>query len=137
MSAWKIEQAEIVEWLRAYDGPRFHAVLSDPPYALISIAKRFGKEGSAPAQEGTDGRYSRLSGGFMGQWWDGFDSLDHYQAWVTEWANLLIEKALFPGAVALFFGGTRTFHRLGTGLDSGGFGSCGCFFGLKRRGGAE
>ena len=121
MTAWKIEQAEIVEWLRAYEGPRFHAVLSDPPYALISIAKRFGKEGSAPAQEGSDGRYSRLSGGFMGQRWDGFDSLDHYQAWVTEWASLLIEKALLPGAVALFFGGTRTFHRLGTGLEQGGF----------------
>ena len=134
MSAWKIEQAEIVEWLRAYDGPRFHAVLSDPPYALISIAKRFGKEGSAPAQEGSDGRYSRLSGGFMGQRWDGFDSLDHYQAWVTEWASLLIEKALLPGAVALFFGGTRTFHRLGTGLEQGGFEIIDCLMWLHGQG---
>jgi site-specific DNA-methyltransferase (adenine-specific) len=134
VASWRIEQAEIVEWLRAYEGPRFHAVLSDPPYALISIAKRFGKEGSAPAQEGSDGRYSRLSGGFMGQRWDGFDSLDHYQAWVTEWANLLIEKALLPGAVALFFGGTRTFHRLGTGLELGGFEIIDCLTWLHGQG---
>jgi len=134
MAEWTLEQADLMHWLRAYDGPRFHAVFSDPPYALISIAKRFGKEGSAPAQEGSDGRYSRLSGGFMGQRWDGFDSLDHYQAWVTEWANLLIEKALFPGAVALFFGGTRTFHRLGTGLELGGFEIIDCLMFLHGQG---
>ncbi len=74
---WKIYQEEIVEWLKEYDGPRFHGIVSDPPYALISIAKRFGG-GNAPAQEGSDGRYSRLSKGFMGQEWDGFESYQHY-----------------------------------------------------------
>ncbi|KKL22318.1 hypothetical protein LCGC14_2436670, partial [marine sediment metagenome] len=111
MTTWHIIESELIEWLKSYDGPRYQAVLSDPPYALISITKRFGKDGSAPAQEGSDGRYSRLSGGFMGQKWDGFESLQHYQEWIAEWSALLIEKALYPGAVCMFFGGTRTFHH--------------------------
>ena len=120
MASWDFHTTGIVEWLEEYDGPRFHAILSDPPYALISIAKRFGP-GQAPAQEGEDGRYSRLSKGFMGQTWDGFDSLESYQDWIGIWSKLLIDKALYPGAVALFFGGTRTFHHLGVGLEHGGF----------------
>jgi len=40
----------------------------DPPYGLVSIQKRFGKEGSAPARrEKNDGSFARVSGGFMGK----------------------------------------------------------------------
>jgi len=105
MSWYEIIEQDIIQWLQNYEGERFHAILSDPPYALISVTKRFGKECSAPAQEGADGRYSRLSGGFMNQVWDSFESLEHYREWVKTWAKLLIEKALYPGAVCLFFGG--------------------------------
>ena len=96
MATWDIVESELIEWLGSYGGPRYHAVVSDPPYALISITKRFGKAGSAPAQEGNDGRYSRLSGGFMGQTWDGFESLEHYQKWVSQWSKLMIERLLYP-----------------------------------------
>ncbi len=57
----------------------------------------------------------------MGQEWDGFESYQHYQDWVAQWSTLLIKNALYPGAVCLFFGGTRTFHHLGVGLERGGF----------------
>jgi len=117
---YAIIEAEIIDWLKSYEGERFHAIISDPPYALISIAKRFGP-GQAEAQEGEDGRFSRLGKGFMGQIWDGFDTLEDYQKWVSEWAKLMIEKVLYPGAVCLFFGGTRTWHHLAVGLENGGF----------------
>ena len=117
---YSVIEAEIVEWLKAYEGEKFHAILSDPPYALLSIAKRFGP-GQAPAKAGVDGRHERLSRGFMGQTWDGFDSLEDYQKWVAEWAGLMIEKVLYPGALCLFFGGTRTWHHLAVGLENGGF----------------
>lgn len=117
---YSIIESEIIEWLNAYDGEKFHAILSDPPYALISIAKRFGP-GQVEAQEGEDGRFSRLGKGFMGQTWDGFDTLEDYQKWVAEWASLMIEKILYPGAICLFFGGTRTWHHLAVGLENGGF----------------
>lgn len=116
----EIVNEDLLEWLKNYDGERFHGVLSDPPYALISVAKRFGKKDSAPAQEGSDGRFSRLSAGFMGQKWDSFRDLDHFEDWVAEWAQSMM-RVLYPGAVCMFFGGTRTYHRLARGLERGGF----------------
>jgi len=130
----KLHEIELTEWAQAYSGPRFHGVLSDPPYALISIAKRFSKAGSAPAQEGSDGRYSRLSGGFMGQGWDSFETLDQYQDWIADWSELLISNVLYPGAACLFFGGTRTFHHLGVGLERGGFEIVDCLMWLHGQG---
>lgn len=118
--SWAYHTKDILEFIKDYNGPKFQAVLSDPPYALISIAKRFGP-GQAAASEGADGRYRRLSTGFMGETWDGFDTLADYQNWVFEWASLMIERILHPGAVCLFFGGTRTFHRLAVGLEDAGF----------------
>ena len=35
------------------------AVVTDPPYHFNTIVERFGKEGSAPAQFGTDGAFKR------------------------------------------------------------------------------
>ena len=48
-------------------GVRVHSVVTDPPYGLTSVVKRFGKEGAAPAKFGSDGAFSRASGGFMGK----------------------------------------------------------------------
>ena len=49
-------------------GVRVHSVVTDPPYGLVSIEKRFGKKGAAAARtEGNDGSFARLSGGFMGK----------------------------------------------------------------------
>ncbi|KKL83374.1 hypothetical protein LCGC14_1975350, partial [marine sediment metagenome] len=134
LARWEIIESELLEWLKSYNGPRYHAVLSDPPYALISITKRFGRPSSVPAQHGSDGRFSRLSKGFMSSEWDSFRDYEHYQSWVSEWAKLLIEKALYPGAVCLFFGGTRTFHHLGVGLETGGFEIVDCLMWLHGQG---
>lgn len=96
---WIIHRADVTDWLRAYDGPRFHAVFCDPPYGLAFM------------YDGASGRNT----------WDKFDSSRTYQDWVSEWAALLIERALYPGAVGLFFGGTRTWHRLACGLEDARF----------------
>lgn len=78
--------------------PKYHAVLCDPPYFLSSIVKRFGRKNSAPAQQGTDGAFVRASRGFMGQTWDGFDSPQDFQNWVTLWAEMMLDF-VYPGAV--------------------------------------
>lgn len=50
------------------EGVRVHSVVTDPPYGLVSVQKRFGKPGSAPARtDRNDGSFARLSGGFMGK----------------------------------------------------------------------
>jgi site-specific DNA-methyltransferase (adenine-specific) len=53
------------------------AIITDPPYHLTSIVKRFGARGAAPAKDysgskdGATGAFARASRGFMGQQWDG------------------------------------------------------------------
>ena len=48
------------------EGIRVHSVVTDPPYSLTSVTKRFGGKNAAPAKFGTDGAFGRASGGFMG-----------------------------------------------------------------------
>ena len=31
---WLVEQADVLEWASKYSGPKFHAILCDPPYHL-------------------------------------------------------------------------------------------------------
>lgn len=90
-------------------------IVTDPPYGLTSIVKRFGGKDSAPAQEGTDGRFSRLSKGFMGQQWDG--SGVEYN--IDMWKKCL--RILKPGAYLFSFAGTRTYHRITSAIDDAGF----------------
>ena len=91
------------------------SVVCDPPYHLQSIVQRYGKEGSAPAQEGTDGLYKRSSKGFMGKTWDGGDI-----AFRTDvWRECL--RVLKPGGHLIAFGGTRTIHRITCAIEDAGF----------------
>ncbi len=90
-------------------------VITDPPYGLTSITKRFGKEGSAPAKEGKDGSFARLSKGFMGKEWDGSGIEYNVDAWRKCF------NALKDGGYLLAFGGTRTFHRIACAIEDAGF----------------
>lgn len=91
------------------------SIVTDPPYALVSISKRFGKPGAAPAKDGATGVYRRASAGFMGKTWDnGAVAFDP-----EYWAEAL--RVLKPGGHVLAFGGTRTYHRLACAIEDGGF----------------
>lgn len=107
--------ADVIEWAKTYEGAKFHALVCDPPYHLTSIVKRFGGKDAAPAQQGSDGRFSRLSRGFMGQEWDGGDVAFRPETWAA------IGQHLLPGAHLLAFGGTRTWHRLTVAIEDAGF----------------
>lgn len=91
------------------------ACVTDPPYHLTRVVKRFGKPGSAPAQLGTDGAYARASAGFMGKQWDGGDVAFRPETWAE------VYRVLKPGAYLLAFGGTRTYHRLAVAIEDAGF----------------
>jgi site-specific DNA-methyltransferase (adenine-specific) len=126
MGVCELIQADVVRWVAGlvwltqagYLTP-YQAVFCDPPYFLASIAKRFGP-GQKEAQYGKDGLFQRQSRGFMGKEWDGFDSPWAYQEWVTSWARPML-GILYPGALGVFFGGTRTHHRLASGLEDAGW----------------
>jgi len=97
------------------DGVQVDSVVTDPPYHLQSIVKRFGKEGSAPAQEGTDGAFSRASKGFMGKEWDGGDIAFRPETWE------LAMKLLKPGGHILAFSASRNYHRMAVAIEDAGF----------------
>lgn len=93
------------------------SVCTDPPYALVSIVKRFGKDGAAACKvpEGGTGAYARASAGFMGKQWDTGET-----AFAAEfWAEVL--RVLKPGGHVLAFSGTRTYHRLACAIEDAGF----------------
>lgn len=91
------------------------SVVTDPPYHLTSVVKRFGGPNAAPQQYGTDGAFARAARGFMGQTWDGGDiAFDP-----TLWAEVL--RILKPGGYLLSFGGSRTYHRMACAVEDSGF----------------
>jgi site-specific DNA-methyltransferase (adenine-specific) len=91
------------------------SVICDPPYHLASIAKRFGKEGSAPAKHGRDGAAGRLSRGFMGTEADAGDISFRPETWKA------CLDMLKPGGRIACFGGTRTFWKTAAAMDVAGF----------------
>ena len=106
---------DCIEILKTLEGNSVDSIITDPPYHLTSITKRFGKEGSAPAQYGTDGAFARASKGFMGKEWDGGDI-----AFRTDvWKECL--RVLKPGGHLLSFGGSRTYHRMAVAIEDAGF----------------
>lgn len=111
----KIYNQDVIEWANTYTKGKFHALLSDPPYHLTTITKRFGKNGSAPAQYGTDGVFARSSAGFMGQTWDGGDVAFRPETWAA------LGKHLFPGAFGMAFSASRNWHRLAVAIEDAGF----------------
>ncbi len=114
---WHLEQGDCRDVLKrwAAEGVRADLVLTDPPYHLASIAKRFGKPGSAPAQHGKDGAAARLSRGFMGSVRDSGDVSFQPETWEV------VKNILKPGGRALVFGGTRTFWKVAAAAVEAGF----------------
>jgi DNA modification methylase len=111
----KIYNMDCLEGMKLIDDNSIDSIVTDPPYGLISIQKRFGKANSAPAQYGKDGAFARLSKGFMGQEWDGTG----IQYNVELWKEAL--RVLKPGGHLLAFGGTRTYHRMACAIEDAGF----------------
>ncbi|MGV1944884.1 MULTISPECIES: DNA methyltransferase [unclassified Agrobacterium] len=98
------------------EGVRVHSVVTDPPYGLVSIQKRFGKQGSKAARtEKNDGSFNRLSKGFMGKIWDGTGIERDPEFWK------LIYDILLPGGYVFAFSGSRTGHWQACAMELAGF----------------
>jgi DNA modification methylase len=91
------------------------ACVTDPPYALTSITKRWA---NTARDDGTMPRvpvYARATAGFMGCAWDnGSTAFDP-----DFWREVL--RVLKPGAHLLAFSGTRTYHRMTCAIEDAGF----------------
>jgi DNA modification methylase len=110
-----LHPGDCLDVLKAMADASVDSCVTDPPYHLTSIVKRFGAPDAAPAKEGKTGAYARASRGFMGKQWDGGDI-----AFRTElWAEVL--RVLKPGGHLLAFSGTRTYHRMTCAIEDAGF----------------
>jgi DNA modification methylase len=115
-----LHRGDCLEVLPLLEENSIDSCVTDPPYHLISIVKRFGKENSAPInnrdeQEGRQGPYHRASKGFMGKQWDGGDVAFRPETWAE------VLRVLKPGAHLIAFSGTRTYHRMACAIEDAGF----------------
>lgn len=83
--------ADLFDVLPGLPDDYFHAVVCDPPYGLA----------------------------FMGKSWDDFEPKE-YQEWCQDWAEEVL-KVLKPGGHLLAFSGSRTHHRMFSGVEDAGF----------------
>lgn len=103
----------------AATGELVHSVVTDPPYHLESVVKRFGSKNAAAAKVGSDGRFARQSKGFMGQQWDGAEDGRRIAQDPEFWR--LVYDVLLPGGYVLAFSSPRTGHRQAVAMEDAGF----------------
>lgn len=97
------------------EGVRVHSIVTDPPYGMTSITKRFGADKAAPAKFGKDGAFARASAGFMGSKWDGTGIERDPEFW------RLIYDILLPGGYVVAFSAARTGHWQACAMEMAGF----------------
>lgn len=123
-----IIQADILKWAATYTGPKFHALLSDPPYHLTSGNivfdwSAFGAQPDNPKKVNGSGSTNKRGRGkqkgFMGRDWDGLDENGQGIAFRPDtWAA--IAEHLYPGAWGMAFAGSRGWHRMAVAIEDAG-----------------
>jgi site-specific DNA-methyltransferase (adenine-specific) len=103
------------ERMAELDADSIDSAVTDPPYHLTSIVKRFGAAAAAPAKVGKTGAYARASRGFMGQTWDGGDVAFRPETWEA------VYRVLKPGAHLVAFSAPRTYGRMQVAIEDAGF----------------
>lgn len=96
-------------------GTRVASVVTDPPYGLTSIVKRFGEAEAKKAKYGKDGAFGRVSKGFMGQKWDASGVERDPAFWK------LVFDLVLPGGYIVAFSSARTYHHMAVAIEAAGF----------------
>jgi DNA modification methylase len=108
----------MLDVLATLDENSLDSCVTDPPYHLTSIVKRFSNttpERETFAMNNPVEAYGRLSRGFMGKLWDGGEIAFDPATWRA------VFRVLKPGAHLVACGGTRTYHRMATAIEDAGF----------------
>jgi site-specific DNA-methyltransferase (adenine-specific) len=106
-----LHAGDCLDVLKGFETSSIDSVVCDPPYALVSIRKRYGGPDSKPSAD----IYGRASAGFMGKQWDTGDTAFAVEFWTEAM------RVLKPGGHILAFSGTRTYHRLACAIEDAGF----------------
>ena len=99
----------------------FDSIVTDPPYHIESIVKRFGKtkqsDNTKTSEDARNGshQFARLSKNFMGQDWDAGKISFEADTWK------LAFDILKPGGYLLAFNDTRSYHKMAWAIEQAGF----------------
>lgn len=135
-----ITVGDSLEVLAAWEPESIDAVVTDPPYGIgfmghewdqpgdFGAVRASGKSTPAHPRERAARRFvgdhgktnDRATSMQAGRYDLGRTANGRYQAWCEAWGAELW-RVLKPGGHVLSFGGTRTFHRLTSGLEDAGF----------------
>lgn len=112
----KLHAGNCLDVLAAIPENSVDSVVTDPPYHLTSIVKRFGGD-MPPRTEATVGKhaYGRHAAGFMGKQWDGGDIAFRPETWAA------VLRVLKPGGYIVAFASTRGFGRMSVAIEDAGF----------------
>lgn len=111
----RVEHGDCRDVVKTFADASIAAIVTDPPYSLQTINKRFAKVGRNDKTWSSSGPHQRTARGFMNQKWDtGETAFDP-----TWWEEVL--RVLRPGGHLIAFGGTRTYHRLACAIEDAGF----------------
>lgn len=137
-------EGDCVEALRELADASVDAIVTDPPYGINFMGKAWDGKAIEEAAQRESGRVMppRLTGdldhpdrrkltertgsafanraGEAGSYDFSLRGTRAFQAWVEQWAAECF-RVLKPGGYLLSFGGTRTYHRLGAGIEDAGF----------------
>lgn len=141
MVTWEIRQGDALERLRELDERSIDAVVTDPPYGIGFMGHAWDQPGAHQALAADGGQVPMYNGkrrrthhkgtGLSTRASDNgaFDAgrydlsapaNQRFQAWCEEWARECL-RVLKPGGHMAVFGGTRTYHRLVSGVEDAGF----------------
>ena len=115
MTESRIIHGDCLAELPQLAGNSVDAVITDPPYHLTSIVKRFGKPDSKPAKHGKDGAFQRVSRGFLGHDWDGGDLAFRPEVWIE------CLRVLKPGGYLCAFAAPRNYDLICYAIRQAGF----------------
>lgn len=109
--------------LDGFEANAFDACVTDPPYHLASIVKRFGGDRAAeakdysgdPSRPQATGAFARASRGFMGKQWDGGQIAFE----PATWARVL--RVLKPGGHIVAFAAAKNVGHLQVAIEAAGF----------------
>jgi DNA modification methylase len=92
MAIITLKHGDVIEQLKTLDDDSIDAIITDPPYNLT----------------------------FAGKKWDDKGAPLDFEEWCKSWSQECL-RVLRVGGYMVSFGGTRTFHRMASGIEDAGF----------------